>query len=234
MVDPFQLETVLKDVQQSAIATLPSAEKSLDSLRQWAVTEKARSAAAFDPRLRAFCKTQSYRLDGGYPSYIIEGFLTVRAHDTKREIKVGSSSFRTMMLDTIAPAIREQVADERARKFDASEFIERLFQAYERCLLLERSSIGSPIPVRKVYQELVLILQPEGFLRSASKALFKEYSVELFARDLAKLMESGNCRTSGGKWLSDRPTSFAADGIPILQNGQVRIVGKIVFSGEQA
>ena len=232
LVDPFQLVAALKSTRQAAIAALPSAENTYETLRQWAAAESEKVTALFDPRLRAFCERQGFKLAGQHPSYLIDGFLSVRVNQGTRETDIGPRSIPSLMLDTIAPAISELVKEERARKFDRAQFLELLYQAYERCFLLNSAALGDPIPVRKVYQELVVLQQPEAFLKSAKKALFREYTVELFARDLAKLLESGPCQTTGGKWLSDRPTSFTADGIPILQQGQARIVGKIVFSAE--
>lgn len=232
-VDPFQLSGVLRDTRTEALSLLSSAEGIYDSLRQWSATESERLRAVFEPRLRTLCEKQSYRLDGRYPSYVVEGFLLVRVKDGDRKTEVGNRSVPSLLVDAIAPAIREQVTEERSRKFDRTQFIELLFQAYDRCALLQKASLGEPMPVRKVYQELVLLQQPVGFLKSAKKALFKEYTVEHFARDLGRLLETSPCRTSGGKLLSDRPTSFSQDGIPISQNGQARIVGKIVFSNEQ-
>lgn len=234
LVDPFQLVAALKHTQQDATTGVPSAGKIYDSLRQWATTESSKSVAGFEQRIRAFCERQSYKLDGRYPFYVIDGFLPVRVHEAERNTEVGTYSVPSLLIDAIAPAIKELVTEERVRKFDVSQFIECLYQAYERCVLLHKASLGDPMPVHKIYQELIILQQSDRFLKSAQKSLFTEYTTAFFARDLARLMESSPCKTRAGKWFSDRPTSFPKEGLPILQNGQARIVGKLVFSTEQS
>lgn len=232
-IDPFQLAAILKATKPEAVALIKDGEAIYDSLRQWALAESNRLIASFDPKLRAFCEKQGYKLEGRYPQYTIEGFLPLRARENDRETELGIRTIPSLLVDTLAPNIRDLVLEERARKYNRDQFLDLLWQAYERSLLLQKASVGDPIPVRKIYQELVLLRQPDAFLKSAKKALFSEYTIDFFARDLGRLLDSAPCQTKNGKWLSDRPTSFAPEGIPVLQGGQTRIVGRLVFSTEQ-
>jgi hypothetical protein len=232
VIDPFRLITALKSTQPDAAAALDSANTIYETLRKWAATEAVRATTAFEQKLRAFCENHSYKLDGRYPVYVVDGFLSVRVNEVKRETQIGTHTIASAFFDAIAPRIKELVTEERARSFDGTAFIERLHQAYERCVLLNRAISGDPMSVRKVYQELVILQQTDAFQKSAKGSLFREYTIELFARDLGKLLGSTSRRTGSGQWLSDRPTSFSQDGIPILQDGQARVVGKIVFSME--
>jgi len=233
IVDPFAVVAALKSTRQVAITSLPSLEHSYEALRRWAIAESENALAAFHPQLSAFCEIQGFKLDGRYPRYLIDGFLAVRVDEKAVETQIGASSAPSLLIDVIAPMISEQVRQERARKFDSSLFLELLHRAYERCLLLAHASFGDPIPVRKVYEQVVSLQQSPAFLKSGKKSLFQEYTVEVFTRDLARLLDSGACQTKDGKMFSDRPTSFAAEGIPIVQRGQARIIGKIVFSPER-
>lgn len=233
IVDPFQLARVLDDTQREALSLLPESEAIYRSLGDWALTEAARLVGEFDKLLRAFCEKESYTIDGRYPSYVVDGYLVVHPNDTKRMTDIGNRSIRSLLVDAIAPLIREEVKAERARGFNQAHFVELLFQAYERSVLLQRVTFGDPVSVRKVYQELVHVQQQAGFLKSAKKSLFREYAIEHFARDLGRLLEASPCRTSAGKLLSVRPTSFPQDGIPISQFRQIQIVGQLVFSSER-
>ena len=230
LIDPFQLYSTLKGTQIDATTELPSAGRIYESLRQWAAAESTTAATAFEPTLRAFCTKHAYKIDGRYPAYLVDGFLSVRVRDTERETEIGTHSVPSLLVDTIAPMIKELIAEERARKFDGGQFLETVYQAYERCLLLQKASPGDPMAVRKVYQELVMVRQADAFLKSAKRALFSEYTAEFFARDLMKLLQGSPCQTKSGKWLAVTPTSFAADGVPIWQNGQARIIGRLAFS----
>ena len=229
-LDPFQLLKALAGTAKDASVVLPSSETLYAGLKQWASQETAKLAATFEPRLKAFCEKHGIKLEGRFPSFVVDGFLLIRASQNEAETEIGIRTVPTLLMDALAPIIKEAITEERNRKVDLDKLLENIYQAYERSRLLHRADSGAPMPIRKLYNELVFIKQPQAFLTSAKKSLFAEYTLEHFIRDLAKLLDSNLLQTQSGFFLTVGPTSFAAEGIPLRHNGEVRIIGKISFS----
>jgi hypothetical protein len=230
VVDPFRAGAIFPDFWKECGSTLPIATNVRETLDAWIAVECGKTESLFEAALAACCKSNKWHLEGRFPTFVIDGFLSVRANPADALFQVGNSKVKSLFFDSVAPLIKEAILEERRRKFDDARFLENLYRAYERAVTLRRIGLGEPAPIREVFQELVFVLQSAGFRGSGKKAQFVEYTLEFFSRDLAKLIALAPCKTQTGNLLNLEPTSFAVEGVPIRQEGSVRIFGYISFT----
>jgi hypothetical protein len=155
--------------------------------------------------------------------------LLVEASPVNGWCDINGKRYRTLLFDALAPKILAEIKEDRDRAFDARAFIEELHRAVLRVKALESAAESSLLPIMLVFRELLFVKQPPQFFRNPNKKNLHEYNVALFARDMGRVLSEGPITTLAGSRLDLGPSSSPNDGIPLHQDGAVRIVGRIGF-----
>jgi hypothetical protein len=234
IVDPFLAKLALPHILAIATDALPVVGSLEETLGSWIEGECRRAGSSFEASLTNWCKRHGYRLDGHFPSFVIDGFCPISVDVSKGIANVANHKIKSILFDASAPLIAEVVAQERRRNMDPAKFIEALCSAYHRMVALGSLQPGDPVPVKSIYEELVFSLQSAQFRASGKAAQFLEYTWDYFSRDLGKLIATPLRKTQKGLCLKVGPTSFAEEGLPVRDQEGVRYIGKITFLSEDA
>ena len=192
-------------------------------------TERTAVAASFEQRLRSFCGRENITIEGRFPSFILAGFLPIEASLAKEECYVDGERTRSLLFDSIAPKVLTAIKQDSDRPFDSMRFLDELYQASVRAVAAHGPGGTAMSPIAHVFRELVFVKQQPSFFRNPNKKNFTEYSVAMFARDIARVLSSGRVNTSNGHRLDLGPASSSNDGIPVMQDGAIRIFGRLGF-----
>ncbi|MFC2006547.1 hypothetical protein ACFLUQ_00025 [Chloroflexota bacterium] len=229
IVDPFLAKSFVATFESDSTITQCLSIDAQKRLKTYVSSECDRMANSFEARLRPFCEKMNISLEGRFPKYFLSGFLEVIVEQTKGICRIGGKTIKSLMLESIAPAILEALKSEAERPFEAASFGKDLHEAYERVIKLKELNRGQPAQVLDVFRELVFVKQSSSFQKNPIKANYDEYVKEYFARDLARISASSSY--VGGKRLELMPTAFPhEDGLPIRIGENVRYVGRLAFN----
>lgn len=228
-VDPWLARRVLEKLRSSVPEAL--SDRLLEEVSEWLASLQHKAVTRFEEQFVAFASDQSLHLAGHFPSYIVNHHLAVRVSEREGTTHIGTKVLRTIMPESVLAEVVAILTVDQKRGFKPSVFIEQLYTAYERATFIGKMSQASaPVPVPDVYRELVVVLQSKRFFASPSSATVTEYSRDMFARDLARLVASGSTGTASGRRLHLNPTSQTKDALPIILEGGLRFVGRIAFA----
>jgi len=229
IVDPFLAKTVVQSIESDpTIAQYLNAD-TISGLKSYVSSECERVGNSFEARLRPFCEKNQISLEGRFPTYLLAGFLDVIVEQTKGICKIGGKPVKSLMLESIAPAILGTLKTEAERPFEFDTFLKELFEAYERVTRIKGMNMGQPAQILDVFRELVFIKQSPSFNKTPVKLNFSEYTKEFFSRDLARVSSASS--TMGAKRLELMPTAFPhEEGLPIRIGDSTRYAGRITFN----
>jgi hypothetical protein len=227
-VDPFILKNILQTIRQNAILENVFTADEVEKVEKWIDLEKDRYCGTFEERLREFCSENGHELDGRFPKYLIDDFLSVNIDSQNGKVKIGDKTINTIMHDDVLAEIVNLIEADNSRPFDGNIFLENLSQSYKRAALVEDCKYGDPIPIKLIFAEMVFASQNKKFFKSPNRANFTEYTISYFQRDIAKVIKHGAYSLKSGERIEFLPTSFSKEeGIPILIGGSVRYIGRI-------
>lgn len=230
IIDPFLANAFLSDLESDPLTLQYLENETLSKLKAYAATECKTVANAFEARLRPFCEKNNISLEGRFPTYILAGFLQVGVEQAKGICRVGGKTTKSLMLESIAPTILDDLKSEAERPFEISAFLKELYEAYERVVKLKGLNIGQPARILDVFSELILVKQSPIFKKTPIKSNFQDYTRGLFSRDLAKV-SAADPKVVNGRRLELMSTAFPdKDGIPIRRGGSMRFAGRIAFT----
>lgn len=230
--DPFKVALLLPQLQSHFKSTTDPADADMSALQAWTDQECRRAIAEFEAALQKLCQAEKLQIEGRFPRFILAGFLEITVQDKQPVCKIGGVSLNTLNLSTVAPAILQRISQDSARKFDPKLFLDQLYKAYQRTALNGRIPEGEPVLAKQILPEIAFIKQSLAFLKSPSKAAFVDYTLEHFARDLARVLKDGSVYTSNGKRLHLTPVSNSSDGVPVMIDGAYRYIGRLTFLEE--
>jgi len=228
-VDPFAVKQLVSEIRKTPELRSSVGDELLAAVEVWGQHEAQAAIASFDQKLRDRCHDNSIIVEGRFPDYILAGFLPIRVNVEKESCDIGGHKHDSMAVFVLWPEIQSLITEEQVRQTDPRAFLELLQRAYLRALLLRGEGKGSPVPIKLVFREVVVLLQPETFWRSPGKHAVVEYREELFARDLARLVKGACYVAKDAARLELRPTSFAKDAVALNVDGATRFVGSIAF-----
>jgi hypothetical protein len=228
-IDPFKIKPILSALKSEPGFLEVFDEDLLSKINNWLKEKSRKIERSFELNLMKFCEDANITVEGRFPSYIIESFLRIEVLAQDNMCRIGGKTFKTLSIDSLAPKIREIVREEATRDFEKPMFLEDLFESYVRLSGIQKINIGEPVAIKSLFQELIFVKQPQKFKKLPTKVNFQEYTLDFFARDLAKLLKSGNNETQNGHRLMLMPTSFTTEGIPVLNEGSIRYIGRIAF-----
>ena len=230
IIDPFLAKAFLANLESDLITPQYLDTETLSRLKAYVASECKTITNSFEARLRPFCEKHNISLEGRFPTYVVAGFLQVRVEQAKGVCKVGDKITKSLMLESVAAVILEDLKNEAERPFEISSFLKELYEAYERVVKLKGSNVGQPVKILDVFSELILVKQPPIFKKAPIKSNFQDYTRELFSRDLAKV-SAASPKVVSGRRLELMSTAFPdKDGIPIRRGGSMRFAGRIAFT----
>jgi hypothetical protein len=228
-VDPFGVLHLVADIRSNSTLGTQVGEGALSQAEKWAFQQAQVETLAFDQELKKLATRNRVSMKGRFPSYVLDEWLIVRVSPEVRTVEVGTKKIKSLLLQRVWPEITAALKAEKSRKVTPDEFIGSCHKAYTRVLSLRKAKIGSSIPIREIFRELVIVLQSQKFWRSPTRSNFAEYTEEHFSRDLATLMMAGLFVTRDGARMELMPTAFPKEGMPINLAEGVRFIGHIRF-----
>ncbi|MBA7558691.1 hypothetical protein ES708_00298 [subsurface metagenome] len=230
IIDPFIARALLSNLESDPLTLQYFDAETLSRLKSYVTSECKIVANSFEVRFRPFCEKINISFEGRFPTYVLAGFLQVSVEQAKGICRVGDKTTKSLMLESIAPTILDDLKSEAERPFEISVFLKELYEAYDRVINLKGINVGQPAQILDVFSELILVKQSPTFKKTPIKSHFQDYTRELFSRDLAKVSAAGP-RVVNGNRLELMSTAFPdRDGIPIRRGESVRFAGRIVFT----
>jgi len=177
---PFELDSVFEAVR------LYAADATIQFSRQ---IEKMCEDAGLKPVVR-----------GSHEGLTIRGMIQVEPDFSKDTVTIRTLARKMPIKGCLPKDVFEKISDLAKtiwdRKFDASEFIEKLYRAYS-----EKHKDGDEAELSKVQETFWHSEQPDGFWKSYNPKQMKEYTTDEFSADLTKLLASCVSTTRAGKKL---------------------------------
>ncbi len=224
--DPVALSSALR---AAAGSPLLGTELRTAVARAQVVADEAAAVAVLELEsdIRDLCRSHGWRIDGQWPTLIIERAVELKVNLDERTVTVGSRKTAGTGARAIERALEERVAELIPRGFDPRKFIAQLAQAYDQAA----GSKGGEIPVLHVYRTLVILLQPARFWRNASRAGFSELTNEQFRARLSAALEANATAAPDGRELRLMPPIDPKDAVFLYQPAELRFgfVGRIEF-----
>lgn len=224
--DPVALSTALRAAADSVLlgTDLRTAVAQVQRL-----AEQAASVAVLELEsdIRDLCRTRGWRVDGQWPTLIVERAMDVKVDPKQRVVTVAGHKVRGASTRAIERAIDERVTQLIPRGFDPRRFIAQLAQAYDQA----SGGEGGEMPVLQVYRELVICSQPARFWRDARRAGFSELTSEQFRARVSAALEANATAAPDGRELRLLPPIDPKNAVFLYQPGENRFgfVGRIEF-----
>jgi hypothetical protein len=229
LLDPFGILDLIGEIRSEATLVLQVGEGPLAEAEKWALEQVQVETLAFDQELKKLTTRDKVSVHGRFPSYVLDEWLVVRVSPEVRTAEVGTKKIKSLLLQRVWPEITAALKAEKSRKVAPDEFIGSCQKAYSRVLSLRKAKMGSSIPIRELFRELVIVLQSQKFWRNPKRSNFAEYTEAHFSRDLATLMMAGLFVTRDGARMELMPTAFPKEGLPLNLAEGVRFIGHIRF-----
>jgi hypothetical protein len=212
-------------------------------LEEWRKNEERGRAPRFGRELKEAAEAASVRfaaLSSEPPTYGLEP-LTVEVSFVAGTARLDYARLPLGECAMDPPSILE--AREKFLQFlDGEEFspevyVERLWQAYRRCLLAERKPVGERIELVDLLPELAMLNQGPRFKTDPTRENFKPYGKVRLAYDLARLRKSGTLTHQGHRLslgTATIGTTRQKDRVLYLEEGgRGQYYLTLAFSGEQ-
>jgi hypothetical protein len=224
--DPVALSSTLRAAVDS-----PHLENNLRATlaRVQQVADQAASVAVLELEsdIRDLCQSRGWRVDGQWPTLIIERAIELKVDSDERTVKIAGRKTAGTSTSVIERALEERVTELIPRGFDPTKFIAQLAQAYDSA----SGGKGGEITVLHVYRALVILSQPARFWRDARRAGFSELTNEQFRARLSAALEANATAASDGRELRLLPPIEPKDAVFLYQPAENRFgfVGRIEF-----
>lgn len=203
--DFLRLDELLKSKmagQVEADEDLDACEDSFDRLREYADEQVERYRMEFIDDLINLAEEAELPLEIDFPRFTslkgIEGAVDFGKRCTTINKKV-LKSIDPRRIITAVQRVKRQLYD---RPYDPQTFIDNLYQTYSG---FDQAEGGRPVPIQQFYLNYMLTLQSKPFFQSMEKAKFREYSLDQFAVDIWRYLQSDIESTSDGYVLQLRP-----------------------------
>jgi len=173
----------------------------------------------YGSELRRVCKQQGYEVEGEFPTFTVDGLIRVNLNKERNIASINNKKTPSLSL----PIVTERIARERKRlwerQFDPRAFLRKLHLAYPNVCQKKVVSLGEYVNIRDIHEAL--------------RATDTKYTLELFAADLSRLIESGQLRDTDGNGLELAPVRDPRQAVYIYdRNAQSgRYLGLMRFKG---
>lgn len=149
----------------------------------------------FSKELKEAFQAQGINLSGNYPEYSIGIFnLKVNFNLGKAEFYFCKELIKgniTLDIKSILKAYEVIDKEIRQRRFDAKSFINLLYEAYRRVIILSGLEVGKRVNIIEVMKELAILMQGSSFVINPKKDNYHSYGRAYFSYDLYRLKMLG-------------------------------------------
>jgi hypothetical protein len=189
----------------------------------------ARELGEFESLLREGCAGRGWRCDGQWPQFVIATGIDVEVQDKARTVRVGRTKLSAVDVQAVFAELERSVRLLIPTDFDAGEFLEELYVAYEA---VQRAS--GPVSLLRAYREYVVGRQKSTFWSDAVAKSFIEVNACQFRARLSALLETGRLTTRSGHSLRLIPPLDPKDALFIYLPAERRFgfIGRIDFVSE--
>jgi hypothetical protein len=200
--------------------------ESLNSLIMGLNESQGRGWLELEARLKDLCVRRNWRIDGSWPSFIIEYGVQVNCDEKARFVHVGSTKIAGAQIAPIEAELNKRISSLVPRDFQTERFLEDLFNAYK-----DSRNAGTQVPVQDVYRNLVIRSQRSEFWRNALQGKFFEVTIEQFRARLCRVLDAGKVMTKGGDELRLYPPLDPKEGVFLYNPVDRRLgfIGRIEF-----
>lgn len=206
--DFLQLDHLLNDKLIESIEQEPELEgclTTLNGLREYAAEQMQRYRVDFLDDVKAYAQEVELPFEIDFPRFkILEG-IEGEFDFSGRQTTINQKKIKSIDPQRIvreAQKFKKQLYD---RPYDPQNFIDTLYQTYQKMLKAEKKAVGDSFPIQKFYLEYVLSLQSKAFFQNMDKGKFKGYSVEQFGVDLWCYFQAGLRGAQGKYAITLRP-----------------------------
>jgi hypothetical protein len=224
--EPVALSSALRAAANSPIL---GTELRAAVARAQALAEEAASVAVLELEsdIRELCRSRGWRVEGQWPTLIIERAVELRVDPDERTVTVSGRKTAGTSVRAIDRALEDRVAELIPRGFHPQKFMAQLAEAYDQA----SGGKGGEIPVLHVYRALVILSQPSRFWRDASRAGFSELSIEQFRARVSAALEANATAAPDGRELRLLPPIDPKNAVFLYQPAEHRFgfVGRIEF-----
>lgn len=155
----------------------------------------------FSRELKEAFEKKGLQVTGSYPEYTVGIFnLMVDFGLGRASIYFCKELIRgniVLDINKIISAFERADKEIEGRRFGARAYINLLWEAYKRVILLNGLEIGKRVNVIEVMRELAILMQGSSFIINPKKENYKSYSRAYFSYDLYRLKVEGNLEYAG-------------------------------------
>ena len=230
---PIRLENLHKAITELTDSTL------LNQVRSNILEGLEKAQRELPTTIKYYCEQKGLQLSGGYPDYIIEGFLYLGIDSKNSTATLSDSKYPLFPVEPVLENIPEEISKLSAPSYDPMSFLQRLWSAHQRCQEKQQAAgellTSRRVSIFRVLTEMAVASQAKNFGKNPVKEQFRSYSQHMFRADLFRLLASKETPSVHDHRLILEPTSVAEDGLfmflPTL--GRCAFVGHVVFVSGQ-
>ncbi len=206
--DFMQLDELLKTKAAENIEEEPEladCKQWFDRLREYANEQVERYRLQFIEDLSRLAAESDLPIEIDFPRFSVLKGIEGEIDFSGRTTVINKKKLRSIdprRIVTAALRVKRQLYD---RPYDPQQYIDSLYEIYQKMIGRQDLSPGHPVPVQDFYLEYVLALQSKPFFTNMDKSKFRGYSLDQFVVDLWRYFESDVSGTSDGYVLQLRP-----------------------------
>jgi hypothetical protein len=224
--DPVELSKTLREIVKSA--HIGSEIRAIIGKLQPVIDDAASVALLeLESDIRELCVARGWRVDGQWPTLIVERAVEVKLNQNERTVTVGGAKIPGTTKHLIEDSLDGRIAQLIPRGYKGERFLAELAQAYDRA----SNRAGGEIPILHVYRALVVDSQSARFWKDARRTAYSELTSEQFRARLSSALESGLRTAPDGRELRLLPPIDPKDAVFLYQPAENRFgyVGRIEF-----
>ena len=213
-VDPFLIHKVLEKHTDFLKSKVFSDEPDrLDSLRQLLKTRCRDYLRHYQETLIQKANDCGLSVSGQFPQFTVEGFLDLEIDERSYSARINGKKIESPYIPLVVQQLEEIYKELWKREFDAPKFLQHLYHSYRLVISSQNRSMGDQAPIRDIYPHMVMRTQNKRFLEQGTNDSFQSYTIEQFAYDLSKLIDSNKMVTDDGLRLDLLPASDSRDAL---------------------
>lgn len=154
-----------------------------------------------------------WSVQGSWPEPVVEQVVFVKIDFSRGKAIVNGKPVRIFPFNQLIKTIEKERSRLLAEDFDPLEWLDELFNAYERARSARGAAEGEPIPVFDILPLMAWARQKGQFSRNPSEENFVPYSMVQFRAELTRVLALDVTQTKNGHRLEITSGSFSKDTI---------------------
>ncbi len=170
--------------------------------------------------LQDACHQHGHHLEGEFDSFTVDGLIKIRVDPPKNQAVINGKKIPNLSITLVTEAIAKTYKQIWQRDFDPLAFLKKMLILYIALCNEKVMAVGEFVSIRDIYQ--------------GRREKDKKYTLELFAADLSRLIESGTESDEKGNRLVLAPVRDPKKAVYVYdrQSHNGRYLGLIRFEKE--